>query len=410
MSTPSTDEQRRQPKPYKRAAPPTGFWAVVAREAARARTRGLYILLLFVLPIVAWGLLASTFAGRMPRDLPVAIVDADHSALSRTIVRAIDASPTMAVAAYALSPAEGEDLLRQGTAYAVIVLESGLERAVLRGESPRVVAFYNGQWLLPANLIVKDLRQVFGTLSATINVKRRIGAGEAYRRAMVSAEPIRFDMRPLHNPEMDYTAFLLPSLLATLLQIFIVLMAVHSAGSELKHGTAKEWLETAGGSTFHAIAGKVLPYTIWFSALGMVLFNATYRGLGVPFRGTPGIVITAIVLLVLCYQALGLFLVAWTANLRLATSMASFIAGPAFAFSGVSFPVISMPLAAKVWALALPLTHFILVIIQQGVAGAPPYSSTGALLAMAAFAAILPLLSFRRLGTVIRDESYWGRV
>lgn len=408
---PSAGEPARTAADETPSSPSTGgFWAVVAREWHRVRVRGLYLLLLLVFPVGAWAILASTFSERMPRDLPVAIVDADGSALSRQIGRYIDASPTMNVAAYAMSPAEGEALLREGKAYAVIVLESGLERAVMRGESPRVVAFYNGQWLLPGNLIAKDLRQVFGTLSAGINVKRRMGAGEAYSKAMVSAEPIRFDMRALHNPEMDYTAFLLPSLLATLLQIFVVLIAVHTTGTELKHGTATQWLDTAGGSTLKAVAGKFLPYTLWFSALGVAMFVATYVGLGVPFRGTPGVFAAGIVLLVLCYQAIGLFLVAFTANLRLATSMASFIAGPAFAFSGVSFPVMAMPAVAKAWALALPLTHFIAIIIQQGVAGAPAYSSQGALYTMIGVAVILPLLAIPRLSVVLRNARYWGGV
>lgn len=373
-------------------------------------SRPLYLLLLLVLPLVGWGILAATFDARVPREMPVAVIDHDASAVSRQVARWVEATPSMHIAHYALSPGEGEELLRSGEAYAVIWLDQGMERELLRGGSPRVVVFYNAQWMLPANLIVKDLRTVFGTLSAGINVKRRMGAGESLYEAMRTSEPIRFDMRALNNPELDYTAFLLPSLLATLLHIFVTLMTVHVVGTEFKHGTTDDWLATNGGSLLRAMFTKLAPYALWYTAFGTVLFVITYGPLGVPFRGTPGVFFAGYALLVLAYMGLGLLLISMTANLRLASSMTGFITGPAFAFSGISFPVIAMPLAAKIWALALPLTHFITLMTHQGVAGYPAAFSAPQLLWLALAAALMISISTWRLHTIARSSDYWGRV
>lgn len=380
------------------------------REWQRMRSRPLYLLLLLVLPLVGWGILAATFDARMPRDMPVAVVDHDRSALSRQITRAIEATPSMHVAHMPLSPGEGESLLRQGDVYAVVWIDAGTERDLLRGDSPNIVVFYNAQWLLPANLIVKDLRAVFATLSAGVNIKRRMGGGESLYQAMRSSEPIRFELHALHNPEMDYTAFLLPALLATLLQIFVTLMTVHVIGTELKHGTAGDWLATNGHSLLRAMFTKLAPYALWYTALGSLLFWVTYGPLGVPFRGAPGLLFGGYALMTLAYMGVGLALISLTANLRLATSLASFITGPAFAFCGVSFPVIAMPLVAKIWALSLPLTHFIAVITQQGVAGYPAALSLPSLLWMALAAAFLIGISTLRLRSIAGNTDYWGRV
>ena len=55
-------------------------------------------------------------------------------------------------------------------------------------------------------------------------------------------------------------------------------------------------------------------------------------------RGSLALVALATLLFVLAYQAMGLLIVAFSANLRLASSAAAFYGGPAFAFTGVTFP------------------------------------------------------------------------
>lgn len=380
------------------------------REWQRMRSRPLYLLLLLILPLAGWGILAATFYEGVPRNMPIAVIDHDNSAFSRELIRSIDATSTMRVAAYAMSPAEGEDLMKQGDVYAVVLLEKDLEREIIRGNSPPIVIFYNAQWMLPTNLIVKDLRTVFGTISAVTNVKRRVAAGETLYQATRTSEPIRFDMRALHNPELDYSSFLMPALLAAMMHIFVALMTIHVIGTELKHRTVQDWLTVNNDRLLRALFTKLSPYFLWYFLLGAGLFHITYGPLGVPFRGTPAILIGGYALLCLAYTGVGIVLIAVTANLRLATSLASFITGPAFAFAGITFPVVAMPTAAKIWALALPLTHFSTVVTQQGVAGYPAIASLSALKWLAVASAILFGLGMPILSKVVRNPDRWGRV
>lgn len=380
------------------------------REWLRMRSRPLYLLLLIVLPLVGWGILAATFYQGVPRDMPVAVIDHDNSPTSRELIRSIDATSTMRVAAFATSPSEGEALMQSGEVYAVVLFEHDMERALIRGDSPPVVVFYNAQWMLPTNLIVKDLRTVFATASAVTNVKRRVADGESIYEAKRTSEPIRFDMRALHNPELDYSSFLLPALLATLMHIFVTLMTIHVIGTELKHGTAGDWLRTNNDSIVRALFTKISPYFLWYVLLGLALFAITYGPLGVPFRGSIVVFTGGYTLLCLAYIGVGMALITITANLRLATSMASFITGPAFAFAGITFPVVAMPLVAKLWALALPLTHFTMIVTQQGVSGYPASSSLKPLGILLAFSVGFIALSTALLRLVAQNPDKWGRV
>lgn len=391
-----------------RPAGEPGIVRVARRELARIGSRPLYPLLLLVLPLAGWLVLLSAFGSRTPRDLPVAVVDLDRSALSRGLTRAADAAPSMAVVAAPPSRDRAEDLLLRGEVYAVVVFPEGLERDVLRREASPVVAFYNAQWLLPGKLIARDLTAVVGTASARLELQARLASGGG-GLARAAVEPIRSEIHPLFNPELDYAAFLVTALIPALLQIFVLVLGVHALGSELRQRSAGRWLDDAGGSVARALIGKLAPYAAWYAALALGLAAATSRWLGLPVQGSAAVLAAGLVLLVLVVLAVALALVGWTANLRLATSLASLLAVPAFAFSGITFPVSGMPTLARLWSLMLPLTHYLRVQTEQLVVGAPIRASLPSLAALVALAAALTAGSVGRYGRLLREPGLWGR-
>ncbi len=370
-------------------------------------SRPLYPLLLLVLPLAAWGVLMSAFGSRTPQDLPVAVVDLDRTHLSRRLTRSMDATSVMRVAATPSTPADGEAHMLEGDVYAVVVLPAGLERDANRGQGPPVVGYYNAQWLLPGKLIARALSATVGAASAELEVRSRLALGGA--RAQPATDPIRIEAHPLFNPELDYAAFLVTALVPALLQIFALLLVIHALGSELRQSSAHSWLEAADGRVGPALVGKLAPYAAWYAALGIGLSAATYHALGMPIRGSASLLAGALVLMVLAVLGVALVLVGWTANLRLSTSLASLLAVPAFAFSGITFPLSGMPAVARVWSAALPLTHYLRVQTGQLVVGAPPRTALAPMAALLALAAVLPALSMARFGRLLREPDYWGR-
>ncbi len=49
----------------------------------------------------------------------------------------------------------------------------------------------------------------------------------------------------------------------------------------------------------------------------------------------------------------------FSGNMRMASSTAGVVGGPAFAFSGITFPIVAMSPAVQVYAQILPLTHLL---------------------------------------------------
>ncbi|MEG3002946.1 MAG: ABC transporter permease, partial [Comamonas sp.] len=60
-----------------------------------------------------------------------------------------------------------------------------------------------------------------------------------------------------------------------------------------------------------------------------------------------------------------------TLSLRMALSGTGLLSAPAFAFSGVGFPLLAMTDSARGWALAMPYTHYARLQIEQWQMGAP---------------------------------------
>lgn len=366
------------------------------------------LVLLVLLPLAGFSLATAIFWNRLPEELPVAVVDADRSLLSRRLVRMLDATKSMRVTGPFASPEEAFDEVLSGRAYGVVAVPARFERDVKRGAAPKVTLHYDALKMIPGSILKRDVRAVVGTLSAGVEIQARRALGETPDVAGARFEPVRSLRGALFNPGLDYRAFLLPAVLATLLTIFVLVAAVHALGVELRDGTAAEWL-ASGGSATRAVLGKLLPQALWFTALGLAALAFPFRFLDVPLRGSALLVALATLLLVLGYQAVALLLVAFSANLRFASSAAAFYGGPAFAFTGITFPTFGMPLAAKAWGALLPVTHYLALLLSQALRGAPPSTATGPLAALCAFVLLAPPLALWRMGRLMRDPSTWGR-
>ncbi len=393
-----------------RSPRPPGFVRVLRRELHEIAHSPFYYLFTFILPLAAFGIMTAIFYDEMPRDIPVVVWDADGSAASRELLRRLEASSSIALVRAVYSVEEGAAQIRQGKAYCLICVPADFGRDALRGDMPAVVAFSNNQWFLVSSIIGRALRDVVGTFSAEWDLRARMASGDSAPAALAKLEPIRVDTHLLFNPSLNYRFLLLPALLPGLLQAFIIMVVVRAVGRELRHGTAGDWMAAAGGRITTAVSAKLLPYTLGSTAMTVFMLALLVRFMNVPFNGNPWVFLAASALFVLAYQSMGLLLVAIAGNLRLANSLAGFYTGPALAFAGITYPYVGMPAAAKVWSNAIPLTHYLSVIIQQALRGAPPQASADSVLVLAAFALVPALFALPRLKRLANNPASWGRL
>src|SRR5690625_2691068 len=131
------------------------------------------------------GMAAAIFAEGTPRQMPVAVVDADASVESRALIRHLDASPALDAKWRYASMEEAKAALRMGEVFAVVAIAADFQEALRRGLSPEVVVFYNSQYLLAGKLASSALREAAAVYSAKSGAMLRIAYGQEIGRAHV---------------------------------------------------------------------------------------------------------------------------------------------------------------------------------------------------------------------------------
>ena len=379
------------------------------REARRLGASPWDLAMVTWVPLLGVALLWWIFSAGLPRHLPVGVVDDDHSSLSRQLVRMLDAAPGMRVAQRYANAAEAERALRGVEVYAVIAIPRDFARTVKQGRAAQVTLLHNAQMGTHSGLLQRDVRTVVGTLSAGIEMAARNKRGESPQAVRVSMEPIHTQMLALFNVATNYEQFLGAALIPALLHVLAMTAGAWAVGRELRDRTLGEWLGASGFfGTTGALLGKLaLPWAT-LTLTGLLALAGITWGRGWHPPGHIGWVAAALALLMAVSLAAGAALAAVTRSLRTALSGAGFFAAPAFAFSGVAFPLAGMPASARAWAEAMPFTHYIRLQIEQLQMGAPLAASVATMAGLLVATAVLGLIASIGLRLAARRPESWG--
>lgn len=360
------------------------------RELARLRRSPWELAMVTWVPVLALALVWWMFSTGVPRQLPVAVVDQDHSALSRQLVRLLDAAPGIRVTAHLPNAAEADAALRSVAVYAVVAIPADFERDVKTGHVGDVTLLHNAQFATHSGIVQRDVRAAVGTLSAGVEATARAKRGEAPQAVKVSFMPIQVRAHNLFNPAGDYEPFLGLSLIPAVLHILAMTAGVWAVGRELRERTLAEWLNAATrGHVVQALLGKLAVPGICLGAIGSVAMVAATLGRGWAPAGSLWVVLAGLWLLVAVSVLTGALLVGLTRSLATALSGAGFLSSPAFAFSGVGFPLAAMSGGARAWALAMPYTHYIRLQTEQLLMGTPVSHSAATVAGLAVAAGVL---------------------
>ncbi|MEG0222443.1 MAG: ABC transporter permease [Comamonas sp.] len=389
--------------------------ASLRREARLLRARPWDLAMVSWVPLLSVLLLAWIFSAGLPQRLPITVWDQDHSSVSRQLVRFLEATPGLAVRSQALNASEAQWELQSMASYAVVQIPPGFARAVKRGHAANVVLLHNAQLATHSSLIQRDLRQVVGVLSAGIEMQARAKRGDPQQVLRVRMEPVQTNLVSLFNISTNYEQFLAAALIPALLHILAMTAGAWSVGRELRDRTLGDWLQAAAGPRtagwsvlLGALTGKLVLPWLSLSACGWTGLLWLTLGRGWAVAGSLAWVGLGLAALVAVSLAAGALLAALTLSLRTALSGAGLLSAPAFAFSGVGFPLLAMPAAARGWAVSMPYTHYARLQIEQFQMGAPVVQSLPIVCSLALATLVLLLLATAGLARGLRSPDKWG--
>lgn len=382
---------------------------VLSRENSRIVHSVRYTCCLVVLPIISFLFFAVILSKGVPSDLPIAVLDEDHSGLSMKLVDMIDSTPTPECRYFVYDMNEAIDLMHKGKIYAIVQIPLGFQKNIL-GNKPAHVETYNSGANISANgLISKDIQTVVTSFSVGIQLQILQKQGLTAAQAMAQAMPVRFVKHVLFNPYINYGYYLAPCFMPLMLVMFSVILTIFAIGSELKYGTAPEWLALAKGSCRLALAGKLLMITLIMSILSVIMYFILFVNIGVPMNGNIFVLFISTILLILAYQAIAVFVIALTCNMRLALSVGGGYSVLAFTFSGLTFPIMAMDFPMQVMSCIFPFTHFMKIFVDQAIRGVSVSHSIDEIIYLLLFQ-LLVVFVLGRLRKVCTDKRYWGKI
>jgi ABC-2 type transport system permease protein len=171
------------------------------------------------------------------RQAPVAVIDQDHSALSRQLARYADAHPSVGVTVVTADLQQALDLLRRNEIAGTLFIPSGFSDKVLTGRTASVEVAGNGLYMMLNKSAVNGLAEAVGTVSAGVEVKRLGANTPSPDQALAQRQPVVLNPVPVFNVREGYGAYIVPGVVVLIIQQTL-LMAI-----ALMFGT---WFERGG--------------------------------------------------------------------------------------------------------------------------------------------------------------------
>lgn len=281
-------------------------------------------------------------------NAPLVIVDHDKSVASRALSHQFLNSGYFRLDSAPESEAAAEHAVMTGKVRAFLYIPRDFGRRLGTGRSA------------PVEFVVD------GTYASTAAVV------SAYGRAIIYAFPsgrldlpIQPEVRVWYNPQLRSRDFVVPGLFAVILMAFPPLLTALAVAREKELGTITQ-IYASPLTKVEFIIGKLLPYGLIAFVEMAIVFAAAFLWFDIPMHGSMLLLILLGLIYVLCTVAVGL-LVSIIVRTQLAAMLVALIMTlmPSFLFSGLIYPVETMPPFFQAYSAKIPTMYF--VNISRGI-------------------------------------------
>ena len=358
-----------------------------------------------VLPLFVTLFFTTLMEDGQPVDMPIGIVDLDNTSTTRKLTRMVDAFQNTKVVAHYPTVDEARNAVQRNEIYGFILFPRDLTSNMLSGRQPRMSFYFTNTSLTAGALVYKDMKTMCSLASAGVGQAMMQARGFTQEQVLAFLQPVAIDLHTVGNPWVNYNIYLSVMLIPGMMLLFIFLITVYAVGTEMKFGTSKEWLETAGGNMTKALVGKLLPYTMIFVTVFSSILIYLFGILHFPAPGGYGRILFMSLLAVLSSQGFALFIFGLIPSLRLAMSICSLWSVLSFSMVGSAFPVFAMDAPLQSMALLFPLRHYYM-IYQLCVFNTYPLTDVAVNISVMLLYILLPLFVIHRIKKAMNTFEY----
>lgn len=304
------------------------------------------IILVLVIALILYSTVYSyAYKNQVLRNIPIGVVDMDHSDASRSLSELFDAGASTFVAYNPESMEEAEDLFFARKIYGIVYIPEGYEKDVLGGITTHVGVYVDASYFLMYRNVFAEVVSGVNLTGVSIEFNRLVAGGVNTPTAEVVSQPVIFEAHSLFNPYLGYGTFVMPIIIMVIIQQTLLIGIGMIGGSWREFGLYRT-LALPGRrrlSMMPIVLGKSLVYASIYAVTMTYILGFHYVIFDYPMNGRLTTIIAFLVPYVFAcifmgiavstlfrYRENSLLLMLWTSI-------------PVLMLTGASFPGESIP-------------------------------------------------------------------
>lgn len=334
----------------------SSFVAIFRKEFVHIRRDRATLMIALTIPV--FQLVLFGFIDQTVSNVPTVVVDQDRTHYSRALMDKLRATHTFAIQRVTPDPRAAREDIVSGRARVSVIIPPDFHDRRARGEEAKLLVLIDGS---DANVSEQALASVNGVAAAENlqAVTDKIQVGVTVPDNALSVQPI-----VLFNPDGRTANFIIPGLIAILLQIVAIVLTAISIVREREKGTLEQLLVTPI-DPLGLMLGKLAPYLfIGVLEMGAILLAMRF-GFDVPIRGDLVFLFAMALIYLFALLSIGLAISTRAQTQAQAQQMAQMFLLPSIFLSGYIFPTPGLPLVLRWIGRILPATH--MIEIMRGV-------------------------------------------
>jgi ABC-2 type transport system permease protein len=371
-----------------------GFWdsfvAIVRKEFVHITRDPATLVIALTIPL--FQLVLFGFIDQTVTNLPTVVVDQDGTRRARELVDKLRATRTFKITHMTTDPRAGRDDITAGRARVGVVIPPDYHDKRTRGEGAKILVFIDGS---DSNVSAQALASVNG-VAADENLEaitEKLQVGATVPEQTLSVQPII-----LFNPDGRTANYIIPGLVAILLQLVAIVLTAISIVREREKGTLEQLLVTPI-DPLGLMLGKLAPYLfVGLAEMALVLVAMRF-GFGVPIRGSIVFLFAMALVYLFALLSIGLAISTRAQTQAQAQQMAQMFLLPSIFLSGYIFPTAGLPFVLRWIGRMMPATHMIEIlrgVVLREAGPAQLWPHVAALVAISVVMVALAVRSFEK--------------
>ena len=275
--------------------------------------------------------------------LPVAVVDYDHSDLSRQISFMLDASPQIAVESHYLSEEAAKNAIINNQVSALIIIPKHFKRDLYLGKEPVVSVGADATYFLIYGGVVEGTMHSVLTESAMLQVGNLLKKSVPMVTAKMQYTPFKTEFLNTFNVTSSYINYVVPAIYILILQQTLLIgmgMLGATQGQQMREGVGGYY---SRDSILTLMGVRYLAFGLIFSVHMLFYFGFNFMFFGVPHMAKVSELMIFAGSFLIAVLSLGTFLGALLKSRVYPTPVILLTSLPLVFSAGFVWPLESMP-------------------------------------------------------------------